>query len=68
MPETGMDWWVIAGVLVAVVAAVIAWRQLRGRKPATTNTITHGSHNTQTGGKGETRNSISHGDNNQQGG
>jgi hypothetical protein len=32
-----MDWWVIAGVLVAVVAAVIAYRQLR-TKPAGTKT------------------------------
>jgi hypothetical protein len=37
MPQTGMDWWVIAGVVIAAVAAFIAYRQLR-TKPAGTKT------------------------------
>ena len=40
MPENGMDWWVIAGVVVAVIAVWIAWRQFKGRKPANKTKVT----------------------------
>ncbi len=34
MPNTSMDWWVIAGVIVAIVGVAIAWTAIR-RKPKT---------------------------------
>ena len=37
MPQTGMDWWVVGGVVMAAIAAFIAYRQLRS-KPASTKT------------------------------
>lgn len=37
MPQTGMDWWVIGGVVIAAIAALIAYRQLRS-KPSSTKT------------------------------
>ena len=66
MPQTGMDWWVIAGVLVAVAGVWIAWRQLKGGKPTTTNAIKTGNRNTQQGGSGSTVNQIDNGDDNEQ--
>jgi LPXTG-motif cell wall-anchored protein len=68
MPQTGMDWWVIVGVLAGIAGAFFAWRQIRKPKRKTTNTITSGSGNTQTGGPGETSNAIDRGDNNNQSG
>lgn len=59
MPETGMDWWVVAGVLVAIVGVFVAWRK-SARKGA--NVIRHGSSNRQSGGD----NRVEHGDNNDQ--
>lgn len=68
MPQSGMDWWVIAGVIIAAIAAIIAWRQLRGGAARTKNTTIDGDNNTQTGGKGQTENTIERGRNNKQGG
>ncbi|WP_143529944.1 hypothetical protein [Salibaculum halophilum] len=68
MPQTGMDWWVIAGVLVAVFGVWIAWRQYRAAKPKTENTILGGNRNRQSGGDGDTVNTIRHGDDNDQSG
>jgi type VI protein secretion system component VasK len=39
MPQTGMDWWVIAGVLVAVITAIIAYKQWRGTRKTTSTKI-----------------------------
>lgn len=39
MPQTGMDWWVIGGVVIAAVAAFIAYRQLRSKPPGTKTRI-----------------------------
>jgi LPXTG-motif cell wall-anchored protein len=69
MPQTGMDLWVIMGVLIAGFAAWLAWRQFRAiASRRTVNKIGHGSHNTQTGGQGQTENVIERGDHNKQGG
>lgn len=68
MPQSGMDWWVVAGVIIAAIAAFITWRQSRGNASRTTNKIIDGNNNTQTGGKGRTKNTIKRGDNNTQGG
>ncbi len=64
MPNTGMDWWVIIGVLAGVAAAYFAWRQLRGKSAKTQNIVEHGSGNELSGGEGETSNTVKHGDNN----
>lgn len=48
MPQTGMDWWVIGGVLVAAIGAYIAWRQLRGRKAGVTQKMTNSRGSSQT--------------------
>ncbi len=67
MPQSGMDLWVIAGVLIAAVAAVFAWRQSRGHSKAQTkNRIDTGHRNNQSGGRGTTENTIKNGDNNTQ--
>jgi ABC-type nickel/cobalt efflux system permease component RcnA len=66
MPQTGMDWWVIAGVLVAVIGVWIAWRQYRKGRATTHNTIKGGNRNTQQGGFGSTVNQIEDGDDNEQ--
>lgn len=66
MPQTGMDWWVIAGVLVAVVGVWIAWRQYRKGQPTTRNSIKGGNRNAQRGGAGSTGNRIEDGDDNEQ--
>lgn len=65
MPQTGMDGWVIAGVLIAALGIFIVWRR-SGKK--TENVIRHGSGNMQTGGDGDVRNTVDHGDNNNQSG
>ena len=66
MPETSMDWWVIASVLVAVIGVYYARRQLKGSGPKTTNEIKGGNRNTQQGGSGPTVNRIEDGDDNEQ--
>ena len=63
-----LDYWQALVGLVAVIGVWIAWRQQKGGKPKTTNTITHGDGNIQTGGNGATENRIDHGSNNQQSG
>lgn len=30
MPQTGMDWWMVASVIIAALALFIAWRKWRG--------------------------------------
>ena len=66
MPDSGMDWWVILGVIATIAAAFFAWRQARGGAKRTVNTVQHGHRNTQSGGDGETTNSVDHGDDNRQ--
>lgn len=69
MPQSGMDGWVIAGVLIAAIAALIAWRQLRGGGPRrTVNRVGQGHRNHQTGGQGQTENTVERGNDNRQGG
>ena len=63
MPESSMDWWVIAGVIVASFAALVAFMR---RPKKTSNTVKGGSGNTQMGGDGTTVNSVKDGDNNHQ--
>lgn len=64
MPQSSMDWWVIAAVLVAVV--YYARKQFKASGPKTTNAIKGGSCNRQQGGAGPTVNRIEDGDDNQQ--
>lgn len=69
MPQSGMDVWVIAGVIVAGVAAFIAWRQWRGAgSRRTTNRVGQGHRNHQTGGQGQTDNTVERGNDNRQSG
>lgn len=39
MPQTSVEWWTVAGVIVAVIAAIIAWRTLRGQNKAPASRI-----------------------------
>lgn len=48
MPQTGMDWWVILGVFVAVVGVIIASRQLKKQKSAVEQTMTNSRGSSQT--------------------
>ena len=50
MPQTSMDYWVIAGVAVAVIGVLIAWRSMRKNAtgPVQTMTDTSGSKQTAT--------------------
>lgn len=64
MPQTGMDWWVVVGVLVAIVSVYFAWRQSARMRTRTRNKVEHGSGNELKGGEGNTINSVKHGDNN----
>ncbi len=48
MPQSGMDYWVIGGVIVAIVAALIAYWQLKKRKPSVDQTMTNSRSSTQT--------------------
>lgn len=68
MPQTGMDYWVIAGVVIAAAAAFLTWRSMRKPTVKTTNKVVGGSGNTQTGGNGTTSNEVDRGDNNNQSG
>lgn len=45
MPETGMDYWVIIGVVVAIIAAYLTWKGLRKSpdRPVQNMTRTKGS-------------------------
>lgn len=61
MPQTGMDWWVIAGVIAAFAAIAVAFVRLPRK---TTNIVKGGSGNTLKGGDGTTRNVVKNGDNN----
>jgi hypothetical protein len=65
MPTISMDYWVIAGVIIAVIGVWVAFAR---RPKKTSNTITNGSHNTQSGGEGTTINKITDGDRNDQSG
>jgi len=48
MPQTGMDWWVILGVVVAVVGVIIAWRQLKKSRSTVEQTMTNSRGSSQT--------------------
>ena len=65
MPQDSMDWWIIAGVIVAVATAAVAFMR---RPKKTTNTIKDGSGNIQTGGDGTTSNEVERGNDNNQSG
>jgi LPXTG-motif cell wall-anchored protein len=65
MPQTGMDWWIIAGVIVALVGVGVAFLR---RPTKTVNEITKGDGNTQSGGAGSTHNKIVEGNKNKQSG
>ena len=60
MPETFMDWATIFAVPIALIGVYIGWRQLRPRKPTTTNIAVDSERVRQSGGSDETRNE-SHG-------
>lgn len=66
MPENFSDYIASGTLLVAIVAAYFAWRQIKGGPPKTKNTITHGHRNQQKGGGKTTENRIDHGDDNSQ--
>ncbi len=67
MPQTGMDWWVVAGVIIAALALFIAWRKWRGGAASrTVNRIGAGHRNDQRGGQGQTENTIERGNDNRQ--
>ena len=66
MPQTGMDWWQVAGVIIAALSLIFAvWQYRRSKRTVeTTNTVINGNNNTLTGGKGTTRNTVDGDDNN----
>jgi hypothetical protein len=68
MQQMILDYWQAFGVLIGIFGVWITWRQLKGGKPKTTNTIEHGDGNTQIGGQGTTENRVSRGSNNKQSG
>lgn len=69
MPQTGMDMWVIAGVVFTAIATFIAWRTWLGRgAKRTKNVIIDGNRNVQEGGEGQTENTIERGNDNRQSG
>lgn len=64
MPQTGMDYWTIGAVIVAIIGVYIAYRQLKGGSVKTTNTVENGKRNELSGGDGQTVNRVSGGDDN----
>lgn len=65
MPDWFLDWSGWAFGLFGVLAVIFGWAKF---KKKTTNTITQGDGNIQSGGEGETVNRVEKGDNNQQSG
>ena len=63
MPQSSMDWWEIAGVVLALIGVVVTFMR---RPKKTTNRIDGGSGNHQSGGDGTTENTVTNGDNNRQ--
>ncbi|WP_296427563.1 hypothetical protein [Yoonia sp.] len=48
MPQSGMDYWVIGGVIIAIVAVLIPYWQLKKRKPSVDQKMTNSRSSTQT--------------------
>jgi hypothetical protein len=55
MPQTSMDYWVIAGVVIALAAVIVAFMR---RPKKTTNTAEGSQKVDQAGGSGSTTNSA----------